>query len=299
MAFMMSARTRHRLNRRLGRLKTVFGALLHRRNYKTLLLGTSFGQGSILAVIAVIAVFIATALFFGYRTGDEADKDFMEFAWTAYIFFVDPGSHTELSSDSNTQVEISIGVLISWIGFIWMMMVFGVIVDVMLRLLEKWRRKYSVVLVSRHTVLLGWTSKTLFLLGEAAQMLTDGPDHGGQIVILGELDVVEMKEEIALTYPRWKKHWPRVNITCRQGKAYEVDDLQRVSIGSALHVIVLGTSQNPRHADSLVLSTLCAMKCLPDVDAVSPHTPIVLELQIPRRAAAPARAQPHTGRRGL
>ena len=121
---MMSARTRHRLNRRLGRLKTVFGALLHRRNYKTLLLGTSFGQGSILAVIAVIAVFIATALFFGYRTGDEADKDFMEFAWTAYIFFVDPGSHTELSSDSNTQVEISIGVLISWIGFIWMMMVF-------------------------------------------------------------------------------------------------------------------------------------------------------------------------------
>ena len=46
-------------------------------------------------------------------------------------------------------------------------------------------------------VILGWTDKTLFSIGELAEMLTDSAHRGGTLVVMGELPTYEMGEEVA------------------------------------------------------------------------------------------------------
>ncbi len=100
-------------------------------------------------------------------------------------------------------------------------------------------------------------------------MLTDGPDRGGTLVVLGELDKLEMREEMVVTYGRLHRRWPRVRFYFWQGKPHELDDLGRVSAAAARHIIVLGNSPEPRVADSLVSTqrpnrlALLARKCSP------------------------------------
>ena len=53
-------------------------------------------------------------------------------------------------------------------------------------------------------------------------MLTDGPQRGGRLIVLGDFDQIEMMEEIQITFPDWKRRWPRVHVVCRTGKPYEV-----------------------------------------------------------------------------
>ena len=46
-------------------------------------------------------------------------------------------------------------------------------------------------------MILGWTDKTLFSIGELAEMLTDSAHRGGTLVVMGELPTYEMDEEVA------------------------------------------------------------------------------------------------------
>lgn len=72
-----------------------------------------------------------------------------------------------------------------------------------------------------------------------------------------------MREEVSTVYQDFRQRWPRVKIHFWQGKPFELDDLERVAVRAAKHILVLGASRNPRVADSLVISTLCALRCLP------------------------------------
>ena len=50
---------------------------------------------------------------------------------------------------------------------------------------------------------------------------------------MGELPTYEMREEVAITYPDWRKRFPRVHLIFWQGKEYEVDDLKKLSLHAA------------------------------------------------------------------
>ena len=69
-----------------------------------------------------------------------------------------------------------------------------------------------------------------------------------------------MRDEIAMSYPDWRRRWPRVRVICREGKPYEGDDLVRICIGCAKRIVVLGASKKPRVADSLAITALCALQ---------------------------------------
>ena len=107
-----------------------------------------------------------------------------------------------------------------------------------------------------HTVILGWTDKTIFVLGELLAMQGRAAARQSRswwasssseqvIVVLGENDRYRMKREINLVYPKATR--PRgVRVICREGLTTEIDDLMRVSIASARTVIVLAASRRPR-----------------------------------------------------
>ena len=74
-------------------------------------------------------------------------------------------------------------------------------------------------------------------------MLTDGKEGGGTLVVLGDEEVVEMREEVKVTYPDWRSRWPTVRLRFWRGKPFEVDDLEKVSVSMAKHIIALGNSR--------------------------------------------------------
>ena len=43
-------------------------------------------------------------------------------------------------------------------------------------------------------------------------MLDDSQSRGGTLVVMGELPTYEMREEVAITYPDWRKRFPRVHL---------------------------------------------------------------------------------------
>ena len=149
-------------------------------------------------------------------------------------------------------------VIVSLVGFVWMLIFLGhrradALPD------GSVEAQHGRTAVSGHGHL-GWTDNTLFLLGELAQMLHDGVQRGGDVVFLGDLDELDMADEVAVAYPDWRVSFPTVRLHCRRGKPHEVDDLLRVSASAARHVIVLSRDGDrmPRMADSLCLTTLCA-----------------------------------------
>ncbi len=182
--------------------------------------------------------------------------------WRMYGYFVDPGAQTGLVASDTSNFELFIAIVFSIFGFTWVLTAFGVLAERLDVLMKETRRRHARVVVANHILILGWTGKTLFLLQELAQMLTDGPNGGGIIVILGELDTFDMREEVHTTYRDFRQRWPRVQLEFWRGKCHEVDDLERVSVAKARHVLVLGTSKDARVADSLVISTLCALAVL-------------------------------------
>ena len=80
---------------------------------------------------------------------------------------------------------------------------------------------------------------------------------------LGDETRLEIREEVEITYPGWRRQFPGVRLIMRQGKPYEVDDLSKVSLHAARKVVVMGTGHSPSHADSHTLTTLMASAACP------------------------------------
>lgn len=304
------------------------------------LLGTGIGQSIALLSLATCFILGGAAFWLVGRWPAEgggwgAAGSFADALWTSYTFFVDPGKHAGLLPEDPSE-KLGVAVACSFLGLVWMMVVFGLIVDSMRISLDAWRcrrarartaarrsfepwppaaslltrpcpglvplppltlslrsRRHARTVLNDHVVVLGWTDKTLFLLGELAQMLTDGKARGGRIVVLGHIEDDDFREELDIAYPRRRRRWPRVRFYYRQGKPHEVDDLERVSIFAARHVIVLGTSRKPREADSLALSTVCVRARPRTAPPLGHAAPAARPIATARRAGAalPARRQ--------
>ena len=170
-------------------------------------------------------------------------------------------------------------ILFSVAGFILNLIFLGLIVDTCRTLIEKWRLIHHRVIANDHTVVLGWTDKTLFLLGELAEEMIDSKEGRGTIVVLGELDPIEMQMEVKVAFPDWTAKWRKVRLRFKQGKPFEVDDLEKVSVHSAARIIVLGNSRKPRDADAQMLTTICALRCLEGTgSSISTSTKIIAEV---------------------
>ena len=88
-----------------------------------------------------------------------------------------------------------------------------------------------------------------------------------------------MRTEVAIAFPDWRKKWKRVRVRYYNGKPYELDDLLKVAVYAAERVIVLGCSRQPRVADSQILTTICALRCLPGNKTLNPATSVIAELK--------------------
>ena len=63
--------------------------------------------------------------------------------------------------------------------------------------------------------------------------------------------------------PDWSKRFPGVRLICRHGKPCELDDLKKLSLHAARHVVVLGCGAKPGLADSHTITIVCVRAARP------------------------------------
>ena len=254
-----------------------------RHTYKSFFLGTWGGNFFMLVMTSMTLVLLGTGVWLLAGCGSHTCAEypvithgpvpefpditmydsFWSAFWLSWGVHFDPGTQTGISALEGAAQKWMV-VPFSILGFVLNLIFLGLIVEQVRELLDSWRRKHGRIVANDHTIILGWTDKTLFLLGELAEMITDSQKGGGTIVVLGELEPLEMRMEVAVAFPQWKSTWSRVRVRYYRGKPYEVDDLLKVAVYAAERVIVLGCSRRPRVADSQMLTTVCALRCLPD-----------------------------------
>jgi len=255
-------------------------------------LGTLMGNFVLLVIVAMTLVVSGTLVYMGITDCSldalqrplscaEYPDDFWSAWWLSWGLHFDPGTQTGIDAQEYTSQKWMV-VMFSILGFVLNLIFLGLFVEYIRTLLDTWRSRYGRIVANDHTVVLGWTDKTLFLLGELAEMMIDSEKGGGTIVVLGELEPLEMQMEVSIAFPEWRKRWRKVKVRYYQGKPYEVDDLLKVAVYAAERVIVLGGSRRPRVADSQMLTTICALRCLPDARFLTHNTNVIAELKQPQ-----------------
>ena len=249
---------------------------------------SSVGQIELLLMVGISLIFGGMLVWLGIggHAGDFELTYFKDALWLSWTIFFDPGTQTGFSpSERDTVLWFS--AIFSVIGFSFNLVILGWIVDRVRSMLERWRRANDRITARDHAVVLGWTDQTLFLIGELAQYFHEV--GFGSIVVVGELTEAQMLSEIRMAFPGWHRWWRNVKVHCWKGKPNEVEDLKRVSVSHARFVIVLGDSRDPREADYGMVSTLCALRCLPDQYALPPRFPIFADFQIKQNSPVAAR----------
>ena len=138
--------------------------------------------------------------------------------------FIDIGTQTAMAT-TDEGLTLLIAVFISITGFVFLLLVLGVIVDVVRKVLDFYESHHARVIANGHTAILGWSDKALFLLDEMvralylfahdtqsythtrtkpqAQMIISTKTSYGavpQIVILCDEDFVDIITQIKITY---------------------------------------------------------------------------------------------------
>ena len=81
------------------------------------------------------------------------------------------------------------------------------------------------------------------------------------LIVLGDaISEDDMVAELNVAFPGRRRRWPTLNIVCRVGSPTEIDDLEKVCVHSARHVLVLGGSRSAREADAQALTTVLALR---------------------------------------
>ena len=256
-----------------------------RHSSQSFFLGTLMGNFFFLIFVSMSLWLLGAGAWMAAGCGeyscDDYPDNFESSLWLSWGLHFDPGTQTGINA-MELYPQKWVATSFSIMGFLLNLVFLGLIVENIRVLLDSWRRTHGRIIENDHTVVLGWTDKTLFLLGELAEMMTDSQRGGGTIVVLGELDTLEMRMEVSIAFPEWSKKWKKVRVRYYNGKPYEVNDLLKVAVYAAERVIVLGCSRRPRVADSQMLTTICALRCLPGDKYLTKATNVIAELKQPQ-----------------
>lgn len=149
---------------------------------RAIFLGTTSGIITLLTTAAIVFILVCAAILQAADTreagtvGSSSGRSFLSFLFEAYAYFIDPGTQTgiEYSGTASNGAKLVIAVTFSLVGFAWVLLVFGVVIEQASVMLAGIRRRHAMIDESGHILILGWTPKTLFLIRELAQMLSEG-----------------------------------------------------------------------------------------------------------------------------
>uniref|UniRef100_A0A7S4V5U9 Ion channel n=1 Tax=Alexandrium monilatum TaxID=311494 RepID=A0A7S4V5U9_9DINO len=246
-------------------------------NLMDFLLGTRRGQ--ILGLFALFLILMFSGAGAWHATGGYPDMygdTFSDSLWFSWGMFFDPGTQMGFPADSDVKFKV-IAVIFSIFGFTYNLLILGLIVEGARIGLDTLHKRRNRLVCNGHSLILGWSEKTLFLLKEmAAASLNRGVRN--KIVILAEEDELVMWNEIRRHFPKASE---RKHYICRRGCPYECDDLMKASAVSAHDIVILGSMGRTSEADLDAVRIMVALAALTE----RPSGNIIAEVRSPASAA--------------
>lgn len=194
-----------------------------------------------LALLSAGIVAIATLAIWALHlntTPDDAGSELgaIEGAWQSMLHALDPGT---LAGDQGWPLRALM--LVVTVGGIFVVsMLIGTITSGLEARLHEMRKGRSRVIETRHTLILGWSSKVFSIIGEL--MIANENQKNPCIVILADRDKVEMEDDIRAKFPNTKN----TRVICRSGNPLDLDDLAVAAPHAARSIIVLAPeTENP------------------------------------------------------
>jgi len=236
------------------------------------ILGTQQGQFVGLALMALFIIITGALCWMATGGNTDYDDTFPSSLWFSWGMFFDPGTQMGFSQDEEHYIK-AIAVLFSFMGFLYNLVFLGLIVEVVRKILEHWRKSRGRIVANKHTLLLGWTNRSLFLI---AQLHESFKNRGlpSDMVVLAEDDPFAIKQELARQFGESDPGLVK-KIQIRQGAPSDCDELLRVSIGSAKDVIILSEQGPAADVDLTTVRTMIAVAALPR----PPTCPVIAEVR--------------------
>lgn len=194
-----------------------------------------------------------------YEDGDDPrDEDsinrFTEGIWEAWTFMADPGTHSKVYWPEQRVVAAFIAV----VGIIFFASILGVIVDVIREKMESLRQGRSKVIENGHTLILGWTDKTILLIEELC--IANESEGGGVVVVLASERKEQMEIELKVQLPTSARLGTKV--VFRNGSPLLMGDLEKVSAHNAKALVVLASGGDADRADADTLRCMLSLRSL-------------------------------------
>ncbi|KAG7398990.1 hypothetical protein PHYBOEH_009983 [Phytophthora boehmeriae] len=175
--------------------------------------------------------------------------------WESWTYLADPGTHTDLAGDG---VRV-LGALTSLMGVLYFGVIMGFIVDGIRAKMDTLKKGKSIVAEEKHTLLLGWTDKSMSLVRQIC--LANASENGGVIVVLTDTDKEELEAELESQITREELKGTRVIF--RTGSPLLSVDLLKVSAHRAKSIIIMANATGDAdRSDAAVLRTVLSLKTL-------------------------------------
>jgi len=206
-----------------------------------------------LFLVTMVAVVIVAI--FAYYFANQDGVTFGALVWSSLMKTL---ASSNINSDVGTPLYIALMLVSTVVGIFVTSILIGLISTSFQVKLDSLQRGKSKVIVSNHTLILGWGDNIITVIKELIE--ANANQKKPVIVILGEIEMPDMYEELKNRIPSFKN----TRIICRSGDTTEVNDLQMCSIEKAKSIIIT------KEDDSETVKTLLAIQST-DFDETSGH----------------------------
>ncbi|MFN8422466.1 MAG: potassium transporter TrkA [Anaerolineae bacterium] len=214
------------------------------------------------AATALIAALLVMLLHLGPNDGEPLPS-FGEAVWQGLMHAFDPSALGGDSTWSYRWIMLGVGI----VGLFIFSTLIGVLTTAVSERIEELRKGRSRVLESGHTLVLGWSPKTIAVLSEL--VIANDSRRDAVVVVLAPQDKVVMEDTIRERVDR-----RTTRFVCRSGSCLEPGDLEIANVTAARAVIVLPSEESD--ADTITIKTLLALR---HTAAGLPGMPIVCALR--------------------
>mmetsp|Transcript_7715 Transcript_7715/g.17860 ORF Transcript_7715/g.17860 Transcript_7715/m.17860 type:complete len:863 (+) Transcript_7715:65-2653(+) len=186
--------------------------------------------------------------------------------WEAWTYMADPGTHSE----AQTVQQRVLAAVIACVGIVFFSVILGFIVDGVRDKLDRLKRGKTPVVEFNHTLMLGWTDKTMGFIREIA--LANESEGGGVIVVLATEEKEILEAELRSYYKPSDLLGTKV-VFCKGSPLYQ-NSLAQCSISTARSIVIFAIPGDPDQADAFALRTVLGLKT-----QCQEGTPIVCEVR--------------------
>ncbi len=211
------------------------------------------GAGPLIALLALVTllliIFCAVVVIIGGIKNPDGSRGFIEAGWSSLMRTFDPGT---MGGDSGWSLR-SVSLIATLGGLFIVSALIGVITTGLDGRLQDLRRGRGSVVLSGHTLILGWSSAVEAIVAELAE--ANSNQRKSAVVILADFPKESMDDALSAVS---KLNKGMITIT-RTGETANVDNLRTVGVETAKSVIVVSGEQSDDADPDAVRTTLAVL----------------------------------------